>query len=80
MSQQKSGASDDSYRFRFFRVLVNNVGRSFPSTIDTIQIRRARNEHRARLAALRRFERKHRVQVWHHLAHGCERDDRPEAL
>ncbi len=79
MPQQQSKPADDSYRFRFFRILVNNVGRSFPSTIDTIQIRRARTEQRARLAALRRFERKHKVRVWNHLAHGCEPDDRPAA-
>ncbi len=74
MSHSQDSASDDTYRFRFFRILVNDVGRSYPSTIDTIHIRRARDEYRARLAALRRFERKHNVRAWHHLAHGCERD------
>ena len=79
MSQEQSKPADNTYRFRFFRILVNDVGRSFASTIDTIHIRRARTDYRARLAALRRFERKHKVRVWHHLAHGCERDDRPDA-
>jgi hypothetical protein len=54
-------------------VLLNDVGKQYRSTIDRIEVN-GRTPERARNAALRRFERKHKVSEWHHLAHGCERE------
>ena len=63
------------YRVRFCRTLVNDSGVICKSTIDVVDIRAARSTERALSAAMRRFERKHRIAAWHDLAHSYETEE-----
>ncbi len=67
----------EGYLFRFFRELVNCRGKRFRSTIDQIEVRRARSPGRARRAALCRFERRHKPFPWNSIAHGYECEPLP---
>lgn len=61
-----------TYRFDFFRNIVNGSGDCYRCKIDTIEIAHARSSERALTAALRLFERRHHLSSWDHLAHGYE--------
>lgn len=60
------------YRFVFFRDMVNDLGDHFRCQVSTVRITHARSPERALAAALRRFERQHRLSNWRDLAHGYE--------
>lgn len=64
-----------AYRVRFYRELLNDCGARFRCTIATVEVRRARSIDRALAAAKRRFERRHRLHAWDHLAHGFESEE-----
>jgi hypothetical protein len=53
-----------SYRVTFFKNLVNSTGHQFKCPQGTIEIRRARNYHRAFQAAERRYERAKKIANW----------------
>jgi hypothetical protein len=72
MKERQTELPAARYQVDFFRTVYNDVGASARCNIDTIKIRRARGHDRALEAALRRFERRHRVSAWHHVAHGYE--------
>lgn len=57
-----------SYKFQFYRDITNGVGRSFRSTVETIEIRRAKTPERARQAAILRFTRHQKLSNWSSLA------------
>lgn len=61
---------DTFYRVRFYRTLLNDCGAARPCILDAVEVRRARSLERALIAAMRRFERRHRLLAWDHLAHG----------
>lgn len=64
--------SETTYRFEFFRELVNDRGECYRCLIDTIEIDHASSLDEALAAAKRAFEDRHQLSAWHHLAHGYE--------
>lgn len=62
----------ESYRFRFYRTIVDGTGRPCHSTVETVVIRRARTPERAQQAAILRFIRHQRLSNWDSLASGYE--------
>jgi hypothetical protein len=56
------------YHVTFYRELVGDGGRRFDSVVDTIRVRRSRAKERAVSAAIKRFERRHKLAHWSHLA------------
>ncbi|HEX7073831.1 MAG TPA: hypothetical protein VF226_07300 [Hyphomicrobiaceae bacterium] len=57
------------YEMTFIREVVNAYGKPCEMLLMTISIRRARSRDRAAAAAIKRFERKCRLQRWDALAH-----------
>ncbi|MDX8449475.1 hypothetical protein [Mesorhizobium captivum] len=53
-----------SWRVTFFKNLVNSNGHQFKCPQGTIEIRRARDLHRALQAAKRRYERAKKIGHW----------------
>ena len=58
------------YKFQFYRDITNGVGRSFHSTVEIIEIRRAKSPERAQQAAILRFIRHQKLRNWNCLAAG----------
>jgi hypothetical protein len=56
------------YKFQFYRNIRNGAGRSFHSTVEIIEIRRAKTPERARRAAILRFMRHQKLSNWDSLA------------
>jgi hypothetical protein len=54
--------------FRFYRNITNDVGKSFHSTVEIIEIWRAKTPERARKAAILRFMRHQKLSNWKSLA------------
>lgn len=62
----------DPYRFRFYRCVTNAAGKPFESTVEVVEIRRAKTPERARQAAIKRFVRHQQLSRWDCLATGYE--------
>ncbi len=60
------------YSFRFYRCVTNEAGRPFESTVEVVEIRRAKTPERARQAAIKRFVRHQQLSRWDCLATGYE--------
>lgn len=58
--------------FRFYRSITNEAGKPFESTVEIIEIRRAKTPERARQAAIKRFVRHQQLTRWDCLATGYE--------
>lgn len=58
--------------FRFYRSITNEAGKPFESTIEVIEICRAKTPERARQAAVKRFVRHQHLTRWDCLATGYE--------
>jgi hypothetical protein len=63
------------YKFRFYRCVTNDVGQRFNSTVEVVEISRAKSMERAHQAAIRRFTRHQHVSHWDCLATGYEMID-----
>lgn len=61
-----------TYRFEFFRNMVNDQGACFRCMVDTVEIDDADSLEQALASALRIFETRHQLSAWDHLAHGYE--------
>jgi hypothetical protein len=72
MTEFSQPGSGTTYRFEFFRTMVNDRGDCYRCLIDTVEIENAPSLDDALSAALRAFERKHQLSAWNHLAHGYE--------
>jgi hypothetical protein len=72
MRRTSGDFSSDSFRFVFFRELVNDRGARYRVSIESVEIAGARSRDRALEAAQRRFARHHHVSSWKHLADGYE--------
>jgi hypothetical protein len=64
--------SKTTYRFEFFRDMVNDRGMCYRCLLDTIEIDHASSVEEALASAQRIFEERHGLSAWHHLADGYE--------
>ena len=63
-----------SHRIRFTKRISDDTGHTHQTTQAVVDVRRARDAHRALRAAQHRFARMHRVKSWEIHADGFEVD------